>query len=180
MKTKLILATQLVGKTYASKNFKNVTDVDQLKQFSYLNKDINYIDELLSVVDSNKYDVVFGWLNDDVVNELLKKNIEFSIILSKSNDETENVLRSRAYKQKYTPFMSNTIIKRNALNYYNYIKKPGIAKIFIFEGNVEISDFLYYIGITLVSNQLKPLLEVVEKTGHVIELLETGEEKLIF
>lgn len=76
--------------------------------------------------------------------------------------------------------MSNTIIKRNALNYYNYIKKPGIAKIFIFEGNVEISDFLYYIGITLVSNQLKPLLEVVEKTGHVIELLETGEEKLIF
>lgn len=180
MKTKLILATQLVGKTYASKNFKNVTDVDQLKQFSYLNKDINYIDELLSVVDSNKYDVVFGWLNDDVVNELLKKNIEFSIILSKPNDETENVLRSRAYKQKYTPFMSNTIIKRNALNYYNYIKKPGIAKIFIFEGNVEISDFLYYIGITLVSNQLKPLLDVVEKTGHVIELLETGEEKLIF
>ena len=69
MKTKLILATQLVGKTYASKNFKNVTDVDQLKQFSYLNKNTNYIDELLTVVNLNKYDIVFGWLNDDVVNE---------------------------------------------------------------------------------------------------------------
>ena len=180
MKTKLILATQLVGKTYASKNFKNVTDVDQLKQFSYLNKNTNYIDELLNVVNLNKYDVVFGWLNDDVVNELLKKNIEFSIILSKPNNETETILRSRAYKQKYTSFMANTVIKRNALNYYNYIKKPGIARIFIFDGNVEISDFLYSIGINLVSNSLKPLLEVVEKTGHVSELLETGDEKLIF
>ena len=99
MKTKIILTVGCVGKTYVDSNYINIYDFDKhtldykydKTGFEHLsNEEFKsipgrkikedwfelYMTDWCKIIDSNKYDVVTGWLQDDAIEYLLNKGYE--------------------------------------------------------------------------------------------------------
>lgn len=118
MQTRIILTVGCVGKTYLDKHYSNVYDFDKhtldykydKTGFEHLsneefksipNRKINdgwferYMEDWCKVIDSGKYDVVTGWMQEDCLNYLVDKGYPIEVVVVNVGDN-ESVYRERS------------------------------------------------------------------------------------
>lgn len=110
--TRIILTVGCVGKTYLDNNYVNVYDFDKhTLDYKYdktgyehlTNEEFKslpgrtikdgwferYMKDWCKVIDSGKYDVVTGWLQDDCVDYLVAKGYKLEVVLVDVGDNEE-------------------------------------------------------------------------------------------
>ena len=167
MKTKIILTVGCLGKTYLDSNYINIYDFDKhtldykydKTGFEHLsNEEFKgiperkikenwfelYMEDWCKIIDSNKYDVVTGWLQDDCIEYLLKKGYELELILVDVKDY-ENI-----YKERSVQRGNNENFWHNLKSYYDLTltkyKDRKDMKITIFTKPFYLSEYLLFSG----------------------------------
>ena len=191
--TKIILTVSCIGKTYLDQRCSNVYDFDKhaldynYDRSSYENltdevfkslKNRKIRDEWLNrcveswckVIDSEKYDIVTGWLQDDCIEYLVKKGYDIELILVDATQDVETYRRralARGNSERYS---------ENMLAYYNetlmkYRDRTDM-KITAFERPFYLSEYLMFSGY-----ELKLLNEL--EFNYVTYLNEKIQEKFV-
>ena len=170
MQTKIILTVGCVGKTYLDNHYSNVYDFDKhtldykydKTGFEHLtneefksipNSKIHegwfnrYMKDWCNVIDSNQYDVVTGWLQEDCLNYLINKGYSVEIIVvDVGNNET-------IYKKRSQLRGNNDQYWINLRSYYDktleLYKDRVDIKVTIFDQPYYLSEYLVFSGIIL-------------------------------
>lgn len=170
MQTKIILTVGCVGKTYLDKTYTNVYDFDKHtleykydktgfehlsdEEFKGLpNRKINdgwferYMTDWCKVIESNQYDVVTGWLQEDCLNYLVDKNYPIEIIVVNVGDN-ESIYKTRSQSRG-----NNKQYWHNLRYYYNktleLYKDRKDIKVTIFDKPYYLSEYLTFSGVIL-------------------------------
>lgn len=189
MKTKIILTVGCVGKTYVDSNYINIYDFDKhtldykydKTGFEHLsNEEFKsipgrkikenwfelYMTDWCKIIDSNKYDVVTGWLQDDVIEYLLSKDYELELILVDVKDY-ESV-----YKERSVQRGNNENYWNNLKSYYNSTldkyKDRKDMKITIFTKPFYLSEYLLFSG-TILKRTNRFGHSYITKTKELVE-----------
>ena len=189
MKTKIILTVGCLGKTYLDSNYINIYDFDKhtldykydKTGFEHLSneefKDIPerkikenwfelYMEDWCKIIDSNKYDVVTGWLQDDCIEYLLKKGYELELILVDVKDY-ENI-----YKERSVQRGNNENFWHNLKSYYDLTltkyKDRKDMKITIFTKPFYLSEYLLFSG-TILKRSNRFGHSYITKTKELVE-----------
>ena len=188
-KTKIILTVGCLGKTYLDSNYINIYDFDKhtldykydKTGFEHLSdeefKDISerkikenwfelYMEDWCKIIDSNKYDVVTGWLQDDCIEYLLKKGYELELILVDVKDY-ENI-----YKERSVQRGNNENFWNNLKSYYDLTltkyKDRKDMKITIFTKPFYLSEYLLFSG-TILKRSNRFGHSYITKTKELVE-----------
>lgn len=170
MQTRLILTVGCVGKTYLDKTYLNVYDFDKHtleykydktgfehlsnEEFKSLpNRKINegwferYMEDWCKVIDSGKYDVVTGWMQQDCLNYLSDKGYPVEVVVVDVG-EYESVYRERSQNRG-----NNEQYWTNLRGYYDktleLYKDRTDIKVTIFDKPYYLSEYLAFSGIFL-------------------------------
>lgn len=189
MKTKIILTVGCVGKTYIDSNYINVYDFDKhtldykydKTGFEHLSNEefksipgrkikenwFNlYMEDWCKIIDSNKYEVVTGWLQDDCIEYLLKKGYELELILVDVKDY-ENIYKERCVRRG-----NNKNYWNNLKSYYdstlNKYKDRKDMKITIFTKPFYLSEYLLFSG-TILKRTNRFGHSYITKTKELVE-----------
>lgn len=175
---KIILTVGCVGKTYLDSEYINVYDFDKHtleykydktgfehlsnEEFKGLpNRKINegwferYMQDWCKVIDSNQYDVVTGWLQEDCLNYLLEHDYDVELILvDVLNHEATYRKRSqqRGNNETYWQHLHDYYI--NTLNKY---QTHNDIKITVFNKPYYLSEYLLLSG---------TILKLTDHFGH--------------
>lgn len=168
--TRIILTVGCVGKTYADKNYINVYDFDKHtldykydktgfehlsnEEFKGLpNRKINdgwfnrYMQEWCNLIDSGKYDVVTGWLQQDCLDYLVDKGYPIEVVVVDVGNY-ESVYRersqSRGNNEQYWHNLRGSYDKTLSL----YKDRTDI-KVTIFDKPYYLSEYLVFSGVIL-------------------------------
>ena len=168
--TKIILTVSCIGKTYLDQRCSNVYDFDKHtldykydrsgyedltdEEFKGLkNRKINddwfnrYMEDWCNLIDSEKYDIVTGWLQDDCVEYLVKKGYDIELILV---DSTRN---AETYRRRALDRGNSERYSENMLAYYNetlmkYRDRTDMT-ITVFDRPLYLSEYLMFSGYEL-------------------------------
>lgn len=189
MKTKIILTVGCVGKTYLDSNYINIYDFDKhtleykydKTGFEHLSNEefksipgrkikenwFNlYMEDWCKIIDSNKYEVVTGWLQDDCIEYLLKKGYELELILVDVKNY-ENIYKERCIKRG-----NNKNYWNNLKSYYdstlNKYKDRKDMKITIFTKPFYLSEYLLFSG-TILKRSNRFGHSYITKTKELVE-----------
>lgn len=170
MQTRLILTVGCVGKTYLDKTYLNVYDFDKHtleykydktgfehlsnEEFKSLpNRKINegwferYMEDWCKVIDSGKYDVVTGWMQQDCLNYLSDKGYPVEVVVVDVG-EYESVYRERSQNRG-----NNEQYWTNLRGYYDktleLYKDRTDIKVTIFDKPYYLSEYLAFSGVLL-------------------------------
>lgn len=170
MKTRLVLTVGCVGKTYLDNTYSNVYDFDRhtldykydKKEFEHLsneefkslpNRKINegwferYMEDWCNLIDSGKYDVVTGWMQQDCLNYLVDKGYPVEVVLVDVGDY-ESVYKERSQRRG-----NNEQYWHNLRGYYDktlaLYKDRKDIKVTIFDRPYYLSEYLAFSGILL-------------------------------
>lgn len=173
MKTRLVLTVGCVGKTYLDNTYSNVYDFDKhtldykydKKGFEHLsneefkslpNRKINegwfdrYMKDWCDLIDSGKYDVVTGWMQQDCLNYLVDKGYPVEVVLVDVGDY-ESVYKERSQKRG-----NNEQYWTNLRGYYDktlaLYKDRTDIKVTIFDKPYYLSEYLTFSGTVLKQN----------------------------
>lgn len=190
MQTRLILTVGCVGKTYLDASYSNVYDFDKhtldykydKTGFEHLsneefksipNRKINdgwferYMEDWCNLIDSGKYDVVTGWMQQDCLDYLVDKGYPVEVVLVDVGDY-ESVYKERSQRRG-----NNAQYWTNLRGYYDktlaLYKDRTDIKVTIFDKPYYLSEYLAFSGI---------LLEKVPKLGdtYVHKVIEKVDE----
>ena len=188
-KTKIILTVGCLGKTYLDSNYINIYDFDKhTLDYKYdktgfehlsneefkgiLERKIKenwfelYMEDWCKIIDSNKYDVVTGWLQDDCIEYLLKKGYELELILVDVKDY-ENI-----YKERSVQRGNNENFWHNLKSYYDLTltkyKDRKDMKITIFTKPFYLSEYLLFSG-TILKRSNRFGHSYITKTKELVE-----------
>ena len=188
-KTKIILTVGCLGKTYLDSNYINIYDFDKhtldykydKTGFEHLsNEEFKgiperkikenwfelYMEDWCKIIDSNKYDVVTGWLQDDCIEYLLKKGYELELILVDVKDY-ENI-----YKERSIQSGNNENFWHNLKSYYDLTltkyKDRKDMKITIFTKPFYLSEYLLFSG-TILKRSNRFGHSYITKTKELVE-----------
>lgn len=189
MKTRIILTVGCVGKTYLDTHYSNIYDFDKHtleykydktgfehlsnEEFKSLpNRKINdgwferYMTDWCKVIDSDQYDVVTGWLQQDSLNYLINKGYPVEVVVVDIGDN-ESV-----YKERSQLRGNNAQYWTNLKGFYNktleLYKDRNDIKVTIFDQPYYLSDYLVFSGVILrQTNRIGDTYvhKVVEKVG---------------
>ena len=189
MKTKIILTVGCIGKTYLDSNYINIYDFDKhtleykydKTGFEHLSNEefksipgrkikenwFNlYMEDWCKIIDSNKYEVVIGWLQDDCIEYLLKKGYELELILVDVKNY-ENIYKERCIKRG-----NNKNYWNNLKSYYdstlNKYKDRKDMKITIFTKHFYLSEYLLFSG-TILKRSNRFGHSYITKTKELVE-----------
>lgn len=189
MKTKIILTVGCVGKTYIDSNYINIYDFDKhtleykydKTGFEHLsNEEFKsipgrkikenwfklYMEDWCKIIDSNKYDVITGWLQDDCIEYLLEKGYELELILVDVKNY-ENIYKERCIKRG-----NNKNYWNNLKSYYdstlNKYKDRKDMKITIFTKPFYLSEYLLFSG-TILKRSNRFGHSYITKTKELVE-----------
>lgn len=189
MKTKIILTVGCVGKTYLDSNYINIYDFDKhtleykydKTGFEHLsNEEFKsipgrkikenwfklYMEDWCKIIDSNKYDVITGWLQDDCIEYLLEKGYELELILVDVKNY-ENIYKERCIKRG-----NNKNYWNNLKSYYdstlNKYKDRKDMKITIFTKPFYLSEYLLFSG-TILKRSNRFGHSYITKTKELVE-----------
>ena len=178
-----------VGKTYVDSNYINIYDFDKhtldykydKTGFEHLsNEEFKsipgrkikenwfelYMADWCKIIDSNKYDVVTGWLQDDAIEYLLNKGYELELILVDAKNY-ENV-----YKERSVQRGNNENYWNNLKHYYNSTlekyKDRKDMKITIFTKPFYLSEYLLFSG-TILKRTNRFGHSYITKTKELVE-----------
>lgn len=188
-KTKIILTVGCLGKTYLDSNYINIYDFDKHTLdykydkigFEHLsNEEFKgiperkikenwfelYMEDWCKIIDSNKYDVVTGWLQDDCIEYLLKKGYELELILVDVKDY-ENIYKERSIQRG-----NNENFWHNLKSYYDLTltkyKDRKDMKITIFTKPFYLSEYLLFSG-TILKRSNRFGHSYITKTKELVE-----------
>lgn len=189
MKTRIILTVGCIGKTYLDTHYSNIYDFDKHtleykydktgfehlsnEEFKSLpNRKINdgwferYMTDWCKVIDSDQYDVVTGWLQQDSLNYLINKGYPIEVVVVDIGDN-ESV-----YKERSQLRGNNAQYWTNLKGFYNktleLYKDRNDIKVTIFDQPYYLSDYLVFSGVILrQTNRLGDtyIHKVAEKIG---------------
>lgn len=189
MKTRIILTVGCVGKTYLDTHYSNIYDFDKHtleykydktgfehlsnEEFKSLpNRKINdgwferYMTDWCKVIDSDQYDVVTGWLQQDSLNYLINKGYPIEVVVVDVGDN-ESV-----YKERSQLRGNNAQYWTNLKGFYDktleLYKDRNDIKVTIFDQPYYLSDYLVFSGVILrQTNRLGDTYvhKVAEKIG---------------
>lgn len=170
MQTRIILTVGCVGKTYLDKTYTNVYDFDKHtldykydkigfehlsnEEFKSLpNRKINegwferYMEDWCKLIDSGKYDVVTGWMQEDCLNYLVDKGYPIEVVVVNVGDN-ESVYRERSQRRG-----NNENYWYNLRGYYDktlalYKDRTDIT-VTIFDKPYYLSEYLAFSGVLL-------------------------------
>ena len=189
MKTKIILTVGCIGKTYLDSNYINIYDFDKhtleykydKTGFEHLSNEefksipgrkikenwFNlYMEDWCKIIDSNKYEVVTGWLQDDCIEYLLKKGYELELILVDVKDY-KNIYKERCVRRG-----NNKNYWNNLKSYYdstlNKYKDRKDMKITIFTKPFYLSEYLLFSG-TILKRSNRFGHSYITKTKELVE-----------
>lgn len=168
--TRIILTVGCVGKTYADKNYINVYDFDKhTLEYKYdktgfedlsdeefkgiPNRKINenwfdrYMEEWCKIINSGKYDVVTGWLQEDSLNYLLKRGYNVEIVLV-DVENNEAIYKKRSQKRGNNEQCWKNMRRSYDKNLALYKNRKDI-KVTIFDKPYYLSDYLIFSGVIL-------------------------------
>ena len=168
--TKIILTVSCIRKTYLDQRCSNVYDFDKHtldykydrsgyedltdEEFKGLkNRKINddwfnrYMEDWCNLIDSEKYDIVTDWLQDDCVEYLVKKGYDIELILV---DSTRN---AETYRRRALDRGNSERYSENMLAYYNetlmkYRDRTDMT-ITVFDRPLYLSEYLTFSGYEL-------------------------------
>ena len=170
MKTRIILTVGCVGKTYLDNNYSNVYDFDKHtldykydrtgfehlsnEEFKGLpNRKINegwferYMKDWCKVIDSNQYDVVTGWMQEDCLNYLVSRGYQVEVVVVDVG-EYESVYQERSKRRG-----NNSNYWTNLRGYYDetlkLYKNRTDIKVTVFDKPYYLSEYLVFSGIIL-------------------------------
>ena len=165
MKTRIILTVGCVGKTYLDNNYSNVYDFDKHtldykydrtgfehlsnEEFKGLpNRKINegwferYMEDWCKVIDSNQYDVVTGWMQEDCLNYLVSRGYQVEVVVVDVG-EYESVYKERSQRRG-----NNSQYWTNLRGYYDKTlelhKDRKDVKVTIFDKPYYLSEYLVF------------------------------------
>lgn len=168
--TKIILTVSCIGKTYLDQRCSNVYDFDKHtldykydrsgyenltdEEFKGLkNRKINddwfnrYMEDWCRTIDSGKYDIVTGWLQDDCIEYLVKKGYDIELILVDATRDVETYRRralergnSERYSENMLVYYDETLMK--------YRDRTDM-KITVFDRPFYLSEYLMFSGYEL-------------------------------
>lgn len=168
--TRIILTVGCVGKTYADRHYVNVYDFDKHtldykydrvgfedlsdEEFKSLPgrtiKDgwfERYMNDWCEVIDSGKYDVVTGWLQEDCMNYLVNKGYDIEVVVVDVG-EYENVYKERCQRRG-----NNEKYWTNLRGYYGKTlekyKGRNDIKVVVFDKPYYLSEYLTFSGAIL-------------------------------
>lgn len=194
--TRIILTVGCVGKTYLDNNYVNVYDFDKhTLDYKYdktgyehlTNEEFKslpgrtikdgwfkrYMKDWCKVIDSGKYDVVTGWLQDDCVDYLVAKGYKLEVVLVDVGDNEE------VYKERSVSRGNNLRYWENLRGYYDstlhtYLSRSDIKTI-VFKEPCYLSDYLLFTGVVLEDN-IGHKVTYAEKVSHLVS--EAFDSKL--
>lgn len=168
--TRVILTVGCVGKTYLDSKYSNVYDFDKRTLdykydktgFEHLSNEefkglsdrkINdgwferYMKDWCDLIDSEEYDVVTGWLQQDCLNYLVDKGYSVEVVVVNAGNY-ESV-----YKERSQSRGNNEQYWRNLRGYYDktlelYNDRTDI-KVTIFDQPYYLSEYLAFSGVIL-------------------------------
>ena len=168
--TRIILTVGCVGKTYADNRYINVYDFDKhtldykyyREGFEHLSNEEfkslpgrtikedwfeSYMKDWCELIDSGKYEVVTGWLQEDCLNYLVDKGYSVEVIVVDVG-EYENIYKERCQKRG-----NNEQYWTNLRGYYDktlakYKDREDI-KVTIFDKPYYLSEYLLFSGFIL-------------------------------
>lgn len=168
--TRIILTVGCVGKTYLDNNYVNVYDFDKHtldykydktgyehltnEEFKSLPGRVikdgwfeHYMEDWCKVIDSGKYDVITGWLQDDCVDYLLAKGYELEVVLVDVGGNEE------VYKERSSSRGNSQRYWENLRGYYDstlsrYLARDDVKTI-VFKEPCYLSDYLLFTGVVL-------------------------------
>ena len=174
--TKIILTVGCIGKTYLDKTYVNVYDFDKHtldykydktgfehlsnEEFKGLpNRKINdgwfkrYMTDWCNVIDSGKYEVVTGWMQEDCLNYLVDKGYPVEVVIVNVG-ANESIYKERSQRRGNTERYWN-----NLRDYYDktleLYKDRKDIKVTIFDQPYYLSEYLTFSGVILKqSNRL--------------------------
>ena len=168
--TRVILTVRCVGKTYLDSKYSNVYDFDKhtldykydRTGFEHLSNEefkglpdrkINdgwferYMKDWCDLIDSNDYDVVTGWLQQDCLNYLVDKGYSVEVVVVNVGDY-ESV-----YKERSQSRGNNDQYWHNLRGYYDktleLYKDRTDIKVTIFDRPYYLSEYLAFSGVIL-------------------------------
>lgn len=170
MQTRLILTVGCVGKTHLDASYSNVYDFDKHtldykydktgfehlsnEEFKSLpNRKINegwferYMEDWCKVIDSGKYDVVTGWMQQDCLNYLVDKGYPVEVVVVDVGDY-ESIYKERSQNRG-----NNEQYWTNLRGYYDktleLYKDRTDIKVTIFDKPYYLSEYLAFSGVLL-------------------------------
>lgn len=170
MQTRIILTVGCVGKTYTDKHYINVYDFDKHtldykydktgfehlsnEEFKSLpNRKINegwferYMKDWCDLIDSGKYDVVTGWMQQDCLNYLVNKGYPVEVVVVDVGDYEP------IYKERSQNRGNNEQYWHNLRGYYDktlaLYKDRTDIKVTIFDKPYYLSEYLAFSGVLL-------------------------------
>jgi hypothetical protein len=177
---RIILTVGCVGKTYTDKHYNNVYDWDKHtldykydktgfenlsnEEFKSIpNRKIKdgwfekYMEDWCNLIDSNEYEIVTGWLQEDCVNYLLNKGYNIEIVLVNCSKEDENIYKERSvsrgnnaqYWTNLRKYYDSTLVE-----YLNQFRNNKQVKIWTLTQPIYLSDFLVFTGSKLIVDSL--------------------------
>ena len=189
MKTKIILTVGCLGKTYLDSNYINIYDFDKhtldykydKTGFEHLsNEEFKgiperkikenwfelYMEDWCKIIDSNKYDIVTGWLQDDCIEYLLKKRYELELILVDVKDY-ENIYKERSIQRGNNENFWNSLKSYYDLTLTKYKDRKDM-KITIFTKPFYLSEYLLFSG-TILKRSNRFGHSYITKTKELVE-----------
>lgn len=168
--TRIILTVGCIGKTYADKHYDNVYDFDKHtldykydktgfehlsnEEFKGLpNRKINdgwferYMQDWCKLIDSDEYDVVTGWLQQECLNYLVDKGYSVEVVVVDVG-AYESIYKERSQRRG-----NNEQYWHNLRGYYDktlaLYKDRTDSKVTIFDQPYYLSDYLAFSGVIL-------------------------------
>ena len=194
--TRIILAVGCVGKTYLDNHYVNVYDFDKHtldykydktgyenltnEEFKSLPNRVikdgwfeRYMENWCKVIDSEKYDVVTGWLQDDCVDYLINKGYELEVVLVDVGNNEE------VYKERSITRGNNQRYWHNLRDYYDstlskYSNRNDVKPV-VFKAPYYLSDYLIFTG-NLLEDKKGHKITYVEKVSMLV--FEIFEKKI--
>ena len=171
--SRLVLASSFMGKTYANKTYSNVYDFDQhTLSYKYNREDYpdltdeqfkgmlgrkvkdgwfeRYMDDFCDVIDADYYDVMIGWLQHKVVDDLIDSGYTPELVLFSNEIDPYRVLeRGLKRGNEYTSVDPVADLLRKIYNTFTVPEYVDYCKVWVAHDLIYLDEFLVSTGTAL-------------------------------
>lgn len=171
--SRLVLASSFMGKTYANKTYSNVYDFDQhILSYKYNREDYpdltdeqfkgilgrkvkdgwfeRYMDDFCDVIDADYYDVMLGWLQHKVVDDLIDSGYTPELVLFSNEIDPYRVLeRGLKRGNEYTSVDPVADLLRKIYNTFTVPEYVDYCKVWVAHDLIYLDEFLVSTGTAL-------------------------------
>lgn len=171
--SRLVLASSFMGKTYANKTYSNVYDFDQhTLSYKYNREDYpdltdeqfkgmlgrkvkdgwfeRYMDDFCDVIDADYYDVMIGWLQHKVVDDLIDSGYTPELVLFSNEIDPYRVLECGLKRgNEYTSVDPVADLLRKIYNTFTVPEYVDYCKVWVAHDLIYLDEFLVSTGTAL-------------------------------